>query len=92
MREQFGYPELTETAKRKILGLNSARLYGIQALDTASYNPVPRDYESRMSGELKTLLEFGQLRADSMSRMKETYAALSIDPDHIRYGWMRVRA
>src|SRR6185503_14059397 len=30
MREKYGYPELTETAKRKILGLNSARLYGIK--------------------------------------------------------------
>jgi hypothetical protein len=29
-RRQFGYPQLTETAKRKILGLNNARLYGIK--------------------------------------------------------------
>jgi hypothetical protein len=29
-RQQFGYPQLTETAKRKILGLNNARLYGIK--------------------------------------------------------------
>ena len=89
MREKYGYPELTETAKRKILGLNSAKLYGIRALDTAAYKPVPKDYEKRMSGELKTLLEFGQLRADNMQKMKETYAALAIEPDHIRYGWMR---
>jgi hypothetical protein len=90
LREKYGYPELTERAKRKILGLTSARLYGIKALDTASYKPVPKDYESRMSGELKTLLEFGQLRADKMSKMKDTYVALSIEPDHTRYGWMRV--
>jgi hypothetical protein len=88
MREKWGYPELTETAKRKILGLNSAKLYRIKALDTGSYKPVPKDYESRMSGELKTVLEFGQLRADNMSKMKETYAALAIEPDNIRYGWM----
>jgi hypothetical protein len=92
MRQKWGYPELTERAKRKILGLNSARLYGIQATDTAAYKPVPKDYESRMSGELKTLLEFGQLRADNMARMKETYIALAIQPDHTRYGWMRVKA
>ena len=30
MRQRYGYPQLTETAKRKILGLNSARLYGIK--------------------------------------------------------------
>ncbi len=29
-RKQFGYPQITETAKRKILGLNNARLYGIK--------------------------------------------------------------
>jgi uncharacterized protein len=29
-RRQFGYPQLSETAKRKILGLNNARLYGIK--------------------------------------------------------------
>jgi hypothetical protein len=90
-REKYGYPELTQQAKRKILGLNSARLYGIKALDTGDYKPVPKDYESRMTGELKTLLEFGQLRADNMQKMKETYAALAIEPDHTRYGWMRVR-
>ena len=32
LREKYGYPELTESAKRKILGLNSAKLYGIQAV------------------------------------------------------------
>jgi hypothetical protein len=34
-------------------------------------------------------LEFGQLRADNMQKMKETYVALAIEPDNIRYGWMR---
>ena len=29
IRRTWGYPELTESAKRKILGLNSARLYGL---------------------------------------------------------------
>jgi hypothetical protein len=24
--------------------------------------------------------------------MRETYAALAIEPDHTRYGWVRVRA
>ena len=35
-----------------------------------------------MSKELKTLLEFDKLTADNMSKMKETYAALAIEPDH----------
>jgi uncharacterized protein len=90
MREKYGYPELTETAKRKILGLNSAKLYGIKTLDTGAYRPVPKDYESRMPDKLRKGLELGQLKSDNMSRMKETYAALAIEPDNIRYGWMRV--
>jgi hypothetical protein len=36
---------------------------------------------------------FGQLKeADNLSRMRETYTALAIEPDHTRYGWIRVRA
>jgi predicted TIM-barrel fold metal-dependent hydrolase len=31
LREEFGYPELTPQVKEKILGLNAARLYGIDA-------------------------------------------------------------
>jgi len=89
LREKHGYPPLTESAKRKILGLTSAKLYGIRAVDPGSYRAVPKDYESKMSKELKTLLEFDKLTADNMSRMKETYAALSLEPDNIRYGWMR---
>jgi len=30
MQEQFGYPPLTEKTKRRILGLNAARLYGVK--------------------------------------------------------------
>jgi hypothetical protein len=45
-----------------------------------------------MTGELTTLLEFGQLQSDNMSKMKDTYINLAIEPDHTRYGWMRVRA
>lgn len=92
LREKYGYPELTETAKRKILGLTSAKLYGIRAVDTGGYRPVPKDYESRMTPELKTLLEVGQLRGDNMAKMKQTYLALAIEPDHTRYGWMREKA
>jgi len=45
-------------------------------LQTDAYRPVPKDYESRMTQELKTLLEVGQSRGDNMSRMKETYLLL----------------
>ena len=45
---------------------------------------------SAMSDKLKTTPEVGQLRADNMSKMKETYAALAIEADNVRYGWIRV--
>src|SRR5215831_16582825 len=75
LREKYGYPELSEQVKRKILGLTSAKLYGIKAVKTDAYRPVPKEYETRMTKELKTILEIGQLRGDNMSKMKETYLA-----------------
>src|SRR5438874_5998131 len=48
--------ELTQAAKRKILGLNSARIYGLagaaEASEHGKYRPVPADYASRMSRQL----------------------------------------
>src|SRR6267142_339311 len=77
MRHRYGYPELTQAAKRKILGLNSARIYGLagaaEASEQGKYRPVPADYASRMSRQFKTLLEFPGFTADNMSKMKETY-------------------
>ncbi len=93
MRQAYGYPELTDAAKRKILGLNSARLYGITPVEGAArdrqYRPVPADYEDRISDELKTLLEFPGYTADNMSKFKARYAALGPTPSNTRYGWMR---
>ena len=77
MRKKYGYPELTHDAKRKILGLNSARLYDIKEVERGNlgkrYKPV--DYENRMSRELKTILEFPGFTADKMTKFKDEYAA-----------------
>ena len=92
LRERYGYPEITLADKRKILGLNSARLYGIKATaaaDLPSYRPVPADFEGRISDELKTLLEFPGYTADNMTRFKQRYADAGAAPDHLRYGWIR---
>jgi hypothetical protein len=93
LRKQYGYPELTEDAKRKILGLNSAALYGIKPVEGAEkdrqYRPVPKDYESRIPRELKTLMEFPGFTADNMSRARETYLAMGAEPSNTRYGWIR---
>src|SRR5207302_5427292 len=86
MRRRYGYPELTPRVKRKILGLNSARLYDLPVGTVGSrcehddddrdrgrshddddrdhrdkcalYTPVPADYVSRITPELKRILEF----------------------------------
>jgi hypothetical protein len=94
MRKKYGYPELTIDAKRKILGLNSARLYGIKGIEQGDlgkrFKPVPKDYEKRMSKELKTILEFPGYTADNMAQLKDAYAAAGAQPSHARYGWVRV--
>jgi hypothetical protein len=71
MRRRYGYPELTKEAKRKILGLNSARLYKLEPAgqhdnqgdehgnnDGGRYNPIPADYVSRITPLLRKVLEF----------------------------------
>jgi len=91
MQKKYGYPALTEETRRKILGLNSARLYGIKParnLDT-QYKPVPRDYASKMTPELRRLMEVDRPVADNMDLMRERYAAAGGGPDHLRYGWVR---
>jgi hypothetical protein len=95
MQRQFGYPELTQAAKRKILGLNSARIYGLpgaaEASDHGVYKPIPADYASRMTAQFKTVLEFPGFTADKMSKMRETYHAMNVRPDNMRHGWIRNR-
>lgn len=96
MRRKYGYPKLTKAAKRKILGLNSARLYKIPAAAEASphgrYTPVPADYESRIPDSLKTLMEFPGFTADNMTVMRKIYAEAGGTPSNTRYGWLRTRA
>lgn len=73
IREKWDYPELTEEAKRHILGLNAARIYELPVgtvrtnhdeigfggtEDEGKYRPVPTDFESRIPADLKVLLEF----------------------------------
>jgi len=41
LRRQYAYPELTERAKRKIFGLNNARIYGIRNVN-GRLTEVPR--------------------------------------------------
>jgi hypothetical protein len=93
MRHKYGYPELTKSAKRKILGLNSARLYKLPREADISrhgvYRPIPRDYDTRVPMKLKTLLEFPGLAGDALARARSDYLAGGAEPSHTRYGWVR---
>jgi hypothetical protein len=96
LRDRYGYPALTEADKRKILGLNSARLYGITPIENPedrerAYKPVPENYGSKIPDKLKTLLEFPGFRADNLSRIRDAYAASGAEPSNTRYGWIRTR-
>ena len=102
MQKRYGYPALTPEIKRKILGLNSAKLYGIRpARDLGTqFKPVPRDYAAKMTPEFRRLMEVdrppgaatgatgGDLMPDALDRMRERYVASGMAPDHTRYGWI----
>jgi len=87
LRKKYGYPELTQDAKRKILGLNSAKLYGVNTKQ--EFKPVPKDYEKRITPDLRRIMELPISRGDNMARMKEQYAALGLERGFKRYGWIR---
>jgi hypothetical protein len=91
MRRQYGYPEFTEAHKRKVLGLNSARLYGIDVPRnfSARFKPVPADYAARMPDSLKHLMEMPGYGADNLAQAKAQYVAHGGVPDYTRYGWVR---
>ena len=95
LRRQYGYPELTKAAKRKILGLNSARLYKISAasegVPPGLYKPVPADYAGRIPDSLKTIMEFPGFVSDNLSQMRKIYAEAGGMPSNTRYGWLRKR-
>jgi hypothetical protein len=138
MRRKYGYPKLTEEIRRKILGLNSARLYGIKPGVVTPrphdhhhhhdkhdhhghhhhdhhphhdhkprdgvYYPIPSDYESRITPELKRILEYpattaalsdvhlAQYTEDNLAKMKESYTEHGGYRSNTRYGWMKNRA
>lgn len=90
MRRKYGYPEFTDEDKRKVLGLNSARLYGIDVRrHAAQFKPVPADYASKMPDSLKRDMEMPGFTADNLARAKDLYVSSGVTPDHTRFGWVR---
>jgi uncharacterized protein len=69
LRETFGYPELDSRAKLRILGTNSAKLYGIQHEDTdqdrlAAVRTDYREFE-REEGPSRSNAAYGWIRTTS---------------------------
>ena len=89
IQRKWDYPEITDDDRRNMLGLNAARLYHVASTDPRSFGRVPGDFESRISNDLKTLLEFPGFASDKISKMKARYLAEGAAPDHTRYGWIR---
>jgi hypothetical protein len=96
IQERWGYPALTEASRRKILGLNSARLYKLpgasEASDHGKYKPVPENFQSQIPNSLLTLLEYQGVANDTFSKMRKQYAEMGGRRSNTRYGWIRTKA
>jgi predicted TIM-barrel fold metal-dependent hydrolase len=97
IRERWGYPELDEDAKRNILGRTSAKLYGLEPRSGAAFGPIPANFESRITDSLRKTLEMPpfdntlnlQGKNDNLSKWREQYLAIGVEPSRTRYGWIR---
>jgi predicted TIM-barrel fold metal-dependent hydrolase len=100
MRHRYGYPELTERVKRKILGINSARLYGIPVTTSADiYRKVPAGYADSIPDSVKRMmeelgakhasLEHPGARSDALAQARTEYQAAGGMPSYQRHGWVR---
>ena len=101
MAKKYGYPMLTNDIKRKILGLNGAKLFKLKASAPPSagglYKPVPANFQTMIPDALKRRLadEPGYrgytelLPDDNLSRLKSDYADAGGLRENKRYGWVR---
>ena len=106
LRRRWKYPELTERAKRKILGLNSARLYGLspgaaryKQGNLASYVTDPSldtggylDTVLRGVGYPTPVMPASLLPDDNFSKAKRWAEEEGRGRSNMRFGWMRTKA
>jgi len=104
MAAKYGYPRLDEQSRRKILGINSARLYQLHSPRAVSagggYKPVPRDFAAQVPAELRaTLADAPGSRQgsqalqqepgpDRLARLRADYQAAGGVRDNLRHGWV----
>jgi hypothetical protein len=77
IRHQWGYPEITETNKRNILGLNSAKLYGLDLGTGKAHDERDEDDRNRRrhdedDGDDPQRATFGPVPSDYVSRMSDS--------------------
>lgn len=67
--KRFGFKPLTDKVKEKILGLNAARVYGIDV--RAKMNAIPSDYVTKLKekyraeGAQPSNTQYGRVAANS---------------------------
>ncbi len=104
MSKKYGYPQLTEESRRKILGLNSARLYKLEAKAPVAaggiYKPVPADFAGMVPADLKATLADAHgskqgpqaslvlPRPDKFALLRSDYRLAGGTRDNLRYGWI----
>ena len=105
IRDQWGYPQLTQGAKRQILGLNSARLYGLAPAtpryvdgDLPNYATAPElqsggsmDLALRGVGYPEPVQPASLLRDDRFAQVKREVEEMGYGRSHTRFGWIRSR-
>jgi predicted TIM-barrel fold metal-dependent hydrolase len=102
LRRRYGYPEITPEMKRKVIGLNSARLYGLSP-ELAGYTRVPEDYRQRVVGDAQLMetMEYddrlpNELPNDRFAKLRSEYreeseTSFGVPRSNERAGWIRVR-
>jgi hypothetical protein len=105
IRDRWDYPQLTEGAKRQILGLNSARLYGLAPAtpryvdgDLPSYATAPEvqaggrmDVVLRGPGFPEPVQAASLLPEDRFAKVKREADEMAYGRSHTRFGWIRSR-
>src|SRR6266481_5610127 len=103
--DRWGYPPLTEGAKRHILGLNSARLYGLPAAAVRYTDGGLPDYatapELQAGGSMDTVLRgvgypepvmpAALIPEDRFAKLKRWADSMGLGRSNTCNGWMRTR-
>jgi len=103
LQERWKYPALTEKSRRRILGLNNAKLYGLKdkAGENGGYLPVPPNFADLVPNDLRALLlgvgyptpimPASLLPEDNFSKLRRRYVEMGGGQSNARHGWIRSR-